>query len=185
MFETREIFRNFPTWMEVTFYIVAFAAIGVFLYGFWRRYQKYRRGRPAERFYNLGGRFMKALGIMAKNSTIFKRDPYAGAAHWMIFWGFVVLFIGTCLVALDHDFLEPVLNYRLLKGTFYLWYSVILDVAGVLFIIGLLMMIFRRGAMKLPQLDYKRVDRASDTYNRKGYALDDKIFLWLLVCCSM
>ncbi|MBK6930963.1 MAG: (Fe-S)-binding protein [Saprospirales bacterium] len=185
MFETREIFRNFSLWMEVIFYLVAFASIGVFLYGFWRRYQKYRRGRPVERFNQLGRRFIKALGIMAKNSTVFKRDPYAGAAHWMIFWGFVVLFIGTCIVALDHDFLEPVFQYRLLKGTFYRWYSVFLDAAGVLFIAGLLMMIFRRGAMKLPQLDYKRVDRGAGAYDRKGYALDDKIFLWLLLLVAI
>ena len=185
MFETREIFRNFPTWMEVVFYVAGFAAIGVFLYGFWRRYRKYRRGRAADRFYDLGGRFFKALGIMAKNSTVFKRDPYAGAAHWMIFWGFVVLFIGTCIVALDHDFLEAVFRYRLLQGAFYRWFSVCMDVAGVLFIAGLLMMIFRRGTMKLPQLDYRRVDRAADTYDRKGYALDDKIFLWLLLLVAL
>ncbi len=185
MHETREIFRNFPFWMEATFYLVAFASIGVFLYGFWRRYQKYKRGRAAERFYNIGGRFIKALGIMAKNSTVFKRDSYAGAAHWMIFWGFVVLFIGTCIVALDHDFLEPVFLVRLLQGSFYLWFSLILDLAGVMFIAGLLMMIFRRGVMKPAQLDYKRVDRAENSYNRKGYALDDKIFLWLLLLVAL
>lgn len=185
MFETREIYRNFSTWMEVVFYIVAFAAIGVFLYGFWRRYRKYRKGRDAGRFNNLGGRFFKALGIMAKNSTVFKRDSYAGTAHWLIFWGFVVLFIGTCIVALDHDFMEPVFGIRLLQGGFYLGFSLVLDVFGVLFIAGLLMMIFRRGAMKLPQLDYRRVDMDAGKYDRKGYALDDKIFLWLLLLVAL
>ncbi|RMI25814.1 MAG: 4Fe-4S dicluster domain-containing protein, partial [Calditrichaeota bacterium] len=127
-----------------------------------------------------GQRFLKAFRIMLTNATVFKRDAYAGAAHWMIFWGFVVLFIGTCIVALDHDFLELFFGYRLLQGTFYLWFSVILDIFGVLFLIGLAMMMFRRGAMHPPQLDYTRVDRKAEEYNRAGYVTDDRIFLWLL-----
>ena len=182
---TREIFRNFPLWMEVVFYIVGIATVFFFLYGFWLKYKKYRRGSDAGRMNKLPARFLKALAIMGKNSTVFKRDRYAGAAHWMIFWGFVLLFIGTCIVALDHDFLEPVFKFRLLKGTFYLWFSVILDVFGVLFIVGLLMMIFRRNVMKPPQLDYKRPDLAADKYERKGYALDDKIFVWLLLLVAI
>jgi len=57
---------------------------------------------------------------------------------------------------------------------------VVLDIFGLLFLIGLLMMIFRRSAMKPPQLDYTRVDRKEGQYNRSGFAADDKIFLWLL-----
>ncbi len=178
---TREVFRHFPFFMQLAFYIVSFSAIGIFVYGFYRRIAKYRKGRPAARFDNLAGRFMKAARIMATNATIFKRDAYAGWSHLLIFWGFVILFIGTCIVAFDHDFLELFFGYRLLQGTFYLWFSVILDVFGVLFIIGLLMMMFRRGAVKPPQLDYTRVDRKDGQYNRSGFIKDDKIFLWLLL----
>ena len=184
MVETREIFRHFPALMQGIFYVVAFASIVVFLYGFYRRYKKYRQGRDAGRFNNLFGRFMKALAIMGKNSTVFKRDRYAGTAHWMIFWGFIVLLIGTALVAIDHDFLR-FFGVQMLKGTFYLWFSLFLDVFGVLFIIGLLMMIFRRGVMKLPQLDYSRPDLEEEKYSRKGYSLDDKIFLWLLLLIAI
>jgi Fe-S oxidoreductase/nitrate reductase gamma subunit len=180
MLETREIFRNFPAWMQIGFYAIAFLAIIVFLYGFFRKYKKYRQGKDAGRFNNLIGRFFKAAAIMGKNSTVFKRDKYAGYAHWMIFWGFIVLLIGTALVALDHDFLR-FFGFHLLKGTFYLLFSLSLDVFGFLFMIGLVMMIFRRGGMKLPQLDYSRPDLEQSKYSRKGYSTDDKIFLWLLL----
>ncbi len=178
MLETREIYRHFPFALEVIFYIVAFASMGVFIYGFYLKYRKYKKGRDAGRFNNLLKRFLKAAAIMGKNSTVFKRDRFAGLAHWLIFWGFVILFIGTIIVAIDYDFLRH-LNMKLLQGNFYLGFSFILDVFGVFFLAGLVMMMARR-ARKLPQLDYTRNDLKAEQYNRKGYAIDDKIFLWLL-----
>ncbi|MCB9284014.1 MAG: 4Fe-4S dicluster domain-containing protein [Lewinellaceae bacterium] len=179
---TREVFRHFPLWMQIVFYIAGLATIAFFLYGFYRRYRKYRRGTDAGRFNNLVGRFFKALGAMATNRTVYKRDTYAGTAHWMIFWGFVVLFIGTVIVAVDHDMVELAFGAenRLLQGGFYQWFSLFLDVFGVLFIVGLLMMLFRRGS-KPPQLDYKRPDLKEGQYDRSGYKKDDKAFLWLLL----
>ena len=102
MLETREIYRNFPELMQIAFYLIAFAACAVFLYGFFRKYKKYRQGKDAGRFNNLIGRFMKAAALMSNNSTIFKRDRFAGTAHLLIFWGFIALLIGTALVAFDH-----------------------------------------------------------------------------------
>lgn len=184
MIETREIFRNFPLLMQIIFYIVAFGTIAVFCYGFYHKYKKYRKGRDAGRWDNLGGRFMKAARMMASNKTVFKRDHFAGMAHWLIFWGFIVLLIGTALVALDHDMLR-FMDIHLLQGTFYLWFSLILDVFGALFIIGLLMMLFRRVGKNLPQFDYTRPDLETGKYDRKGYSTDDKIFLWLLLLIAI
>lgn len=181
---TREVFRNFPLWMEIAFYVVGIATVAFFTYGFWLKYKKYRRGRDAHRFNNIVGRFMKALAIMATNKTIYKRDAYSGMAHWLIFWGFVVLFIGTVIVALDHDLIEPIFDHRLLQGGFYKWFSLFLDVFGLLFIIGLLMMMFRRGK-KLPQLNYDRPDLKAEEYDRSGYKKDDKAFLWLLLIIAV
>ncbi len=183
MLETREIFRNFPFFLQIAFYVIAFATIAIFLYGFWKRYKSYRRGRDSGRFNKLGARFMKAAAIMAKNSTVFKRDKFAGFAHWMIFWGFIVLLIGIAIVALDHDFLR-FLGIHLLQGKFYLGFSFFLDIFGLLFIVGLVMMMLRRGS-KPPQLDYTRSDLESEAYDRKGYSTDDNIFLWLLLLIAV
>ena len=125
--ETREIFRNFPLFLEIAFYLIAFASMAVFLYGFYRRYKKYRKGRDAERFNNLMARFGKAAAIMAKNSTVFKRDKYAGFAHLLIFWGFIILLIGTAIVALDHDLLRFMVIH-ILQGKFYLVFFLVLDI---------------------------------------------------------
>jgi len=180
--ETREIFRNFPLFLEIAFYIIAFASIAVFVYGFYRRYKKYRKGRDAERFNHLMARFSKAAAIMAKNSTIFKRDKYAGFAHWLIFWGFIALLIGTTIVALDHDLLR-FMNIHILRGNFYLVFSLVLDIFGILFIIGLIMMMLRRSS-KPEQLDYTRADK-SKTIDRSAYSTDDNIFMWLLLLIAL
>lgn len=181
---TREIFRNFSFLMQLIFYVVSFSAIGGGVYGFFLRIKKYRRGKPAHRFNNLGKRFLRATRVMAQNSTVWKRDAYAGLSHTLIFWGFVVLFIGTVIVAVDHDMLRFA-DVHILQGSFYLGFSVVLDIFGVLFLAGLLMMVFRRGGLHPPQLDYARVDLEEAQYNRSGYRLDDKIFLWLLVLIGL
>lgn len=178
MLETREIYRHFPFFLEIAFYAIAYSTIAFFIYGFYRKIKKYKKGRDAGRFNNLLARFLKAAAIMSSNATVFKRDRFAGIAHWLIFWGFIVLMIGTAIVALDYDLLRH-LGLQVLKGNFYLIFSFTLDVFGVLFLAGLVMMMTRR-AKKLPKLDYTRNDLAPDKYSRKGYATDDKIFVWLL-----
>ncbi len=180
--ETREIFRNFPLFLEIAFYLIAFASMAVFFYGFYRRYKKYRKGRDAERFDQLLARFGKAAKIMADNSTIFKRDKYAGFAHLLIFWGFIILMIGTAIVALDHDLLR-FMDIHILRGKFYLIFSLVLDVFGVLFIIGLVLMMLRRQS-KPVQLDYTRADKSANI-DRKAYTTDDKIFMWLLLLIAI
>lgn len=177
---TREIFAHFPFWMQMIFYAVAGLASLAFLYGFYRRLQKYRRGRSVNRFDHLGQRIMRAMKIIAQNRTLFHRDPYAGLAHFLLFWGFTFLFLGTVLVAIDHDFLR-FLGFKILQGTFYLWFSVILDVWGVLFLIGLVMMMVRRASFKLPQLNYTRADAQNGKYDRSGFVFDDRMFILLLL----
>ena len=73
--ETREIFRNFPFFLEIAFYIIAIGAMAVFIYGFYRRYKKYRQGRDADRFNNIMSRFGKALGTMITNATVLNATP--------------------------------------------------------------------------------------------------------------
>ncbi len=181
---TREIFRNFSFVMQMLFYVVSFSAIAVFLYGSYLRVKKYRRGHSAYRFDNLGKRIIKAKIIVLKNASVWKRDALAGFAHTLVFWGFAVLFVGTVIVALDHDLLR-FFDVHLLQGEFYLWFSLVLDVFGVLFLIGLVLMMLRRSGTGQPQLDYTRVDLKEDQYDRSGYKRDDRIFLWLLLLIGL
>ena len=42
------------------------------------------------------------------------RDPAAGGAHRLIFYGFVLLFVGTATITLEYDILEPLVRNPLL-----------------------------------------------------------------------
>jgi hypothetical protein len=114
---TREIFLNLSTWMQVVFYVASGIAIVIFCHGFWRRIRKYRRGRAENRFDHLPRRIIRAAVTILSNATVRKRERFGGLAHTLILWGFVVLFIGTCIVALDHDVLG-FFDLKLLQGTF-------------------------------------------------------------------
>ncbi|MBI4456608.1 MAG: 4Fe-4S dicluster domain-containing protein [Acidobacteria bacterium] len=176
---TREIFGHLPLWAQLVFYAVSALALAVFVYGFWRRLEKYRRGRFVNRFDNLGQRIMGAAKTIGENRTLFHRDAYAGVSHFLIFWGFIFLFIGTVIVFVDHDVLR-LAGWKLLQGSFYLWFSVVLDVWGILFLAGLGMMSARRLVFTLPQLDYQRPDSRGGKVDRSGYVRDDHTFLGLL-----
>ncbi len=181
---TREIFLHLDTWMQVVFYIAGFAAMAVFAYGFWRRFAKYRSGRSENRFDHLGQRIARACATILSNATVRRGDRVGGIAHTLILWGFLILFIGTCIVAFDHDVLR-FFGLKLLQGNFYLGFSLALDLFGIAFIVGLIMMIVRRAVMKPAELDYTRADRQDGKVDRSGFVTDDMIFVWLLLVIAV
>jgi len=180
---TRILFEAFSAAEVRLFYVMGYAAIAVFLYGFYVQIRKYRRGAQ----FSLAGGVWQRLGDMAatvlKHTTIARRDPAAGAAHRLIFYGFVLLFAGTATITLQYDILEPLFGIRFWHGWFYLVFSLILDVAGMALIAGLAFMMYRRGWMRLPKLDYARPDRVpgDPDFNRPQYRREDWAFLWLLL----
>jgi Fe-S oxidoreductase len=72
-----------------------------------------------------------------------RRDPFAGAAHLLVVYGFIVLFVGTCLVFLEHD--TPL---HFFYGWFYRIASLLIDLGGVAFLAGLSMFLWRRHFVK-------------------------------------
>ncbi len=177
--EGRETFEGFGTSSILVFYLLALAAIVVFLYGFWRRFAKYRKGRGVARLSMR--RIRRALVDLSSQRTIGKRDPYVRVAHFLVFWGFLVLTIGTTIIAIDEDIIGLLLDkpeWQFWHGAFYVGYALVLDVFGIGFIVGLLMLGYRR--RKEPfRLGYERVD--TETYDRRGYSLDDRVFLVILL----
>ena len=179
---TRILFQDFPTWMLVIFYVAVFATIGVFVYGCYVQLRKYRRGTSSAR-----GALGKGLADMVldvfSHRTIKRRDTGAGHNHALIFFGFALLFIGTATITLEYDIVEPLFGWQFWYGSFYLWFSLIMDVAGVALIGGLIYMMYRRKWLALPKLDYARPDRdpAEPDHDRSWYRKEDWAFLWSLI----
>ncbi len=183
---TRILFQDFSGWMIFSFYVVAFTAIAVFAYGCYIQIRKYHRGTTSATHSGLAG-FRRMLADMLTHRGIKRRDRPAGKAHAYIFFGFTLLFIGTSTITLQYDILHPLLGIRFWYGTFYLLFSLTLDIAGLWLIAGLLYMMYRRKWLAPPKLNYKRPDRseADPDYTRRDYRIEDWTFLWALIIIAM
>jgi Fe-S oxidoreductase len=180
---TRILFEQFSAADVRLFYAFAYAAIGIFAYGVFVQIRKYRRGAPLRLEGSLWARIADMTVKVLNHRTVERRDPAAGGAHRLIFYGFVLLFLGTSTITLEYDILEPLFGIRFWHGEFYLVFSLILDIAGVALIGGLAYMMYRRGWLKLPKLDYARPDRVpgDPDFDRPRYRREDWAFLWILM----
>jgi Fe-S oxidoreductase len=180
---TRILFQGYADSTIVLFYLVGFAAIGLFLWGAYAAgLRKYARGQQIS-FSELGQRFRFMLATVLSQRTVRRRDRAAGRTHAMIFFGFVLLFIGTTIITIEADVTDRLFGYKFWYGKSYLVFSLVLDFAGIAFLAGLLYMMYRRRWLALPKLDYQRPDRGPDDaqFNRDAYRREDWAFLWCLV----
>ncbi len=142
----RPTFCNVPEWAQVTLYVAGLLAIGIFAYGIYRHWRVWMAGQPGAPARNTG-RWGERAGLVARyvlgqSKTLERR--YAGLFHTGILWGFILLFIGTALATIDWDVFRLFFATRLLGGPFYLGYEAVLDTAGLVFTVGLLLAIWRR-----------------------------------------
>ena len=59
----------------------------------------------------------------------------------------------TVLATIDYDITLPLFDYKLLKGDFYLYYELVLDMFGLFFVIGLGMAVWRRFVLRPARID--------------------------------
>ena len=147
---TREIYWNID--LHGLLYLFAFAAIALFVWGYYRRYRLWRIGQPEEVKLNVGGAFWRLFDNALIQRRVL-RQPYPGLMHLAIFWGFVVLFVGTLFVAAKADIGLPVFH-----GTWYLVLSAALDLMGLVAIIGVVMALVRRYVMRPDYLENRVED---------------------------
>jgi len=136
---SREVFWNISYGYLV--YVLAVIALTIWLFNFYRRYQLWRQGRPDERFQELG----KRIGVFFQTTIVdffahrkFLRQPFSGIMHLAIFWGFLILLLASAVDAISYYS-----GYHL-KGSLYLWFSLISDLGGLLILAGILMAALRR-----------------------------------------
>lgn len=145
--ETRELLFNVPMWAEVAMYVGAGVAMLMLVTDLVRRVGMYRRGGPA------GPRTDKPLarvGDLIVNGFFQRdllRDRYAGVMHLGIFFGFLVLLIGTTILIFQID-----LGLDFFHGAFYLVFSFFMELAGLALLAGVLMAAYRRYVQRLPRL---------------------------------
>jgi len=133
------------------FYGLAALALSIFAWGVWRALRRWRSGgalatAPTLRALISAG----AEGLAGRRLA--RSDPAAAVLHAAIAWGFLLLFAGTVLGTIDHQVIP------FLRGTVYLVYSVVLEVAGLLLIGGLVWAMARRVAGRPGRLQTTAAD---------------------------
>jgi Fe-S oxidoreductase len=157
----REIYWNInPTFGQLLIYLLAIAGTLYATRGLVRDIARWRRGRPTYRADKLAARLLE-LGSQVFGQKRVLRDRKPGLMHALIFFGFLALFIGTEIIAVEEDFTVPLIGEqrgKILVGTFYQSYEFILDALGLVFVAGLTWAFVRRYRHRPERLDNRRTD---------------------------
>lgn len=157
----REIYWNIPQPLgSLVLYTLAIVTTAVMTWGILRDIARWRKGRPEPRLDQLPARAAEFLAQLFGQKRVL-RDRRAGSMHALIFFGFLALFIGTDIIAVEEDFTLPLMGPdagKILVGSFYQSYELILDTLGLVFVIGLTWAAVRRYQAREPRLDNRRTD---------------------------
>jgi len=127
----REVFGNVPDAVVVVFYVGLAGFLWLTFHLFAVRSLSWQQGGPDDRT----GKWNRRLRRLYEGLTMktLMRDRRSGVMHSMVYYGFIVLFLGTVTLEIDH--LLPA-NLKFLHGSFYLGYSLVLDLAALIFLGG-------------------------------------------------
>ena len=154
---TRQIFWNINGKGIMHFF--ALIAIVVFIVGFTKKFRGWQQGYPIH-FDNLGLRFKKLITDVIKHDKEVFKGTFRRFMHLGVFYGFVILLLGTLIIAIQDNF-----NIPLFYGDFYLVMSLLLDLFGLIAMIGIIMAAYKRYL---------------DKPDHSEYTLDDAILLILV-----
>ncbi|HET9442469.1 MAG TPA: heterodisulfide reductase-related iron-sulfur binding cluster, partial [Acidimicrobiales bacterium] len=139
---TRTVLGNIPSAYRAVFYTVATVLFLGAGYLFAQRVQNWERGQPADR--RTTGRNARKRVEDYRRGVYMQtllRDGAAGVMHSLIYFPFLVLFAVTVILEINHQL--PA-GAKFLHGDVYRAYSLVGDVAGVLFLVGIGWAIARR-----------------------------------------
>ncbi len=139
---SREVFGGIPGALQVAFYTVIPVMLVWGAIVFADRVRNWERGAPDRRrttTKNIGRRLADFRSGVYMRTLL--RDPAAGLMHSMMYFGFLGLLGVTTVLEVDHQMPE---GAKFLHGKTYLAYSLFGDLAGVVFLVGIVWAILRR-----------------------------------------
>jgi Fe-S oxidoreductase/nitrate reductase gamma subunit len=131
-------------------YLLAVIALAFWVFSVYRRFQLWHLGKPDDCSKNIGKRipvFIRTTVVDILAHRRFLRDPYPGMMHLVILWGFVILLLASAIDAVTYYI------SRHISGAPYLWFKLIVDIAGLLVLIGIIMAAYRRYVSKPERLN--------------------------------
>jgi Fe-S oxidoreductase/nitrate reductase gamma subunit len=131
-----------PGWTPTVMYFAFAVALIFFILGIYRKSHAYGVGLREiwKLISRLGSPSLWTNGIGQKKIL---RTRFGGLMHSAMFYGIAALTIGTILVGIDIDLIRPN-GAILLYGSGYLLFEVLLDTLGLVFVIGVLLALWRK-----------------------------------------
>ena len=140
----REIMWNLPHLAAVIMYSLLGVVLIIFAWGLYERIRVYRMGRAEreDRLDDLWARTLDVWKIGLGQQKVLERK-IGGLMHLAIYSAFIVLFLATCLVAVEYD-----LGIRILDGPFYVAFKLFANTFGLLLLAGVLVALVRRAVFR-------------------------------------
>ncbi|MDR3568188.1 MAG: heterodisulfide reductase-related iron-sulfur binding cluster [Syntrophobacteraceae bacterium] len=134
------------------FYVIAFIALCIFAAGVSIHISTWRKSTSKSKTPFSWTAVKQSIVEIVLGVRLFKGDIAAGMAHFLMFWGFIILLIGTTLVAVqDH-------LYSFLTGDTYLVFGLAMEVGGAFLLAGIIWSLVRRYVQRVPRLERKLED---------------------------
>ena len=141
---TREIYWNIVGGGLI--YVFAAIAGGLLAWRVRARIRLWRLGGPQARTDRRGERVRRLLVELFAQRRLL-RDPLPGVAHLLVFYGFLAEVVAT-----SHIAVQEWTGIHFLRGSYYLGYSLLSDLFGLLAIAGLVYLLWRRAVVRPARL---------------------------------
>jgi Fe-S oxidoreductase/nitrate reductase gamma subunit len=139
----RVVFGNVPDVVVVIFYVGVAGFVWLTFHLLALRSRSWLQGRTDTRWGDWRRRITRLIAGLRMETLM--RDRRMGVIHSLIYYGFIVLFLGTVTLEIDH--LLPS-NLKFLHGGFYQGYSAVLDLASLVYLGGLALAATNRYGMR-------------------------------------
>lgn len=126
--------------------VLGFPVLAIFFWGLYNHYRKIRKGQeqfknsPGKEHSRIGPIFLKPVLTRGILGARIYRKFFTGLAHGLVFWGMVILGLGSLLVLGN-----VIMRLHVFNGPFNRWFmSFGLDLAGISVLTGLIFFLTRR-----------------------------------------
>lgn len=129
--------------LKFTIYIGILLSFIALVYGFSRYYRKWTFGHKKIRINKISTRLSMLLKYgLFQEKVVMRR--YEGVMHLSMSMGMMGLFIATLLRAIEYDFFMSFYQMKILVDFYYLVFKLMVNVSGVLVLIGVVLALIRR-----------------------------------------
>ncbi len=134
---TRHEFLHMPHWQKYLFYVLIYISLSIMFAQFFWRFKLWKQGKSITWKPEIVKNFITY--VLAQKKVRSSRKTTGAPMHLMIFYGFLTLFIATTLLAIST---YGPWNFH--RGLYYLIYEMIVDIMGLVYVVGIVWAIARR-----------------------------------------